>query len=417
LNTTVSHDRSQSTCAPPPVVAAAVITPAPAADATVSFASLPIDERLQRAITTLGFTETTAVQAAVFAPVLAGADVIAGAQTGTGKTIAFLLPMLQRMLSAPGRTGHTRALILAPTRELAQQIEDDVRGLARHTRLSGVSVYGGVGMRPQARALRDGVDIVVATPGRLLDHIRSGQSRFTQVQMLVLDEADRMLDMGFWPDVQRIVAALPATRQTLLFSATTSSDVVKAAKQLMKDPQSIQIGQATGLSGAITHTKHEVRADQKQSWLDGFLKSTPGHALVFVRTKHRADRITRRLEEAGIRCAPLHGNRSQGQRSAAVESFKAGHVRVLVATDVAARGLDVDDIKHVINFEVPVTSDAYVHRVGRTGRASASGTAVTLVAPEEAGALRALERTLKLRLAPHAGGAVLTHAQVSTARR
>ncbi len=377
---------------PPPVFESAPFDASP-----VDFATFDLDARLARAITDLGFTQTTPVQSAVFPTVAAGDDLIACAQTGTGKTVAFLLPSLQRLLATPaGRRGH-RALILAPTRELAVQIEDDVRSLVKHTRLSGVTVCGGMSMGLQARALRAGVDIVVATPGRLLDHITNGMAKFDQLSVLVLDEADRMVDMGFWPDVRRIVETLPADRQTLLFSATTSHDVMKAAKDIMRAPKMMQVGKIGGLASRITHVSHHLPTDAKAGWLDTFLAKTPQHALVFVRTRHRADRLVQTLAARGHRCAPLHANRTQRERLDAVQGFKSGHVRVLVATDIAARGLDVDGIGHVINFEPPATVDAYVHRVGRTGRAEATGTAVTLVAPDERGAMRAIERALKLQ--------------------
>jgi len=367
----------------------------------VAFSTLNLDPRLARAIAEYGFATTTPVQSAVYPTVLAGTDLVGCAQTGTGKTIAFLLPVLQRLLGQAGqvRAQHgrvTRLLVLAPTRELAAQIEEDARTLTKHAPLATVAVYGGVGTTPQARALRAGIDIVVATPGRLLDHIRAGAARFTHLDTLVLDEADRMLDMGFWPDVMRIVAALPTTRQTLLFSATTSADVMKAAARIMRDPQVIQVGRTGGLATTITHVRHEMTHDQKLAWLTRFLTRTGGKALVFVRTKHRADRLVRRLETSQIRCAALHANRSQNQRAAAVEGFGSGRVDVLVATDIAARGLDIEQVAHVINFEVPQTPDAYVHRVGRTGRAEATGTAITLVDPEERGTMRTIERTLNL---------------------
>jgi ATP-dependent RNA helicase RhlE len=367
----------------------------------VEFSTLNLDPRLARAITDLGFTQTTPVQSAVFPTVAQGGDLIACAQTGTGKTVAFLLPLLQRLLSTPpdGRRG-TRVMILAPTRELAVQIEDDVRSLVRHTNISGVTVCGGMSMSGQARALRAGVDIVVATPGRLIDHISRQIGNFDLLEVLVLDEADRMVDMGFWPDVQRIVAALPESRQTLLFSATTSRDVMKAAKDIMRAPKMMQVGRSGGLASSITHISHHLSSDAKTGWVDHFLSKTKQHALVFVRTKHRADRLVQALSANGHLCAPLHANRTQNERYAAVEGFKSGKFRVLVATDIAARGLDVDGIGHVINFEPPATVDAYVHRVGRTGRADASGTAVTLVAPDERGAMKAIERALKLTTTP-----------------
>ena len=361
---------------------------------------------MARAIADLGFTQTTPIQSAVYPAALAGQDLVACAQTGTGKTVAFLLPVLQRLVTSSGRPQgrpQTRLLVLAPTRELAVQIEGDVRSLVRYTGLRGVTVCGGLGIGPQIRAFRAGVDIVVATPGRLMDHIRNGAATFDALEVLVLDEADRMLDMGFWPDVMRIVEELPTARQTLLFSATTSRDVVRAAAQIMKEPKLIQVGRTGGLASAITHVSHTMPSDAKATWLNAFLRSAKGQSLVFVRTKHRADRLATRLSADGHRTATLHANRSQGERMAAVRDFKDGRVTVLVATDIAARGIDVEGIGHVINFEVPPTADAYVHRVGRTGRAQATGTAVTLVAPDEVGTLRSIERSLKLRIAAPIG--------------
>jgi ATP-dependent RNA helicase RhlE len=375
----------------------------------VAFSSVNLDARLARAVADLGFTQTTPVQSAVFPAVLSGRDIVGCAQTGTGKTVAFLLPVLQRLLASSGRQAgrpQTRLLVLVPTRELAVQIEGDVQSLARHAGLRGVTVCGGAGMGPQIRGLRAGVDVVVATPGRLLDHIANGAAHFDALSTLVLDEADRMLDMGFWPDVQRILSTLPESRQTLLFSATMSPDVVKAARQIMREPKLIQVGRTGGLAPAITHVSHAMPSEAKATWLNAFLRSAKGRSLVFVRTKHRADRLARKLEADGHRCAPLHANRSHGQRMAAVQDFRSGRVTVLVATDIAARGIDVAAIGHVINFEVPATADAYVHRVGRTGRAKETGTAVTLVAPDEVAGLRSIERSLKLRI----GAGTASHA-------
>ncbi len=381
--------------APPPPV----FESAPHDDTPVAFDTLSLDPRLLRAIGDLGFTQTTPVQSAVFPAVVAGDDLVACAQTGTGKTVAFLLPVLQRLLGTAAATRRSaRLMILAPTRELALQISDDTRALTAHARLSGVTVCGGMSMGAQARALRAGVDIVVATPGRLIDHMTNGKVTFGAVEVLVLDEADRMVDMGFWPDVQRIVEQLPADRQTLLFSATTSRDVMKAASSIMRDAKLMQIGRAGGLANTITHVSHHIDGQAKAGWLNRFLTDTPRHALVFVRTKHRADRLAEALAAGGHKCAPLHSDRSQSQREAAVAGFKSGRYRVLVATDIAARGLDVDGIGHVINYEVPSTAETYVHRVGRTGRAEATGTAVTLVAPDERGTMRSIERALKLKI-------------------
>ena len=370
-------------------------------DATpVDFASLKLDPRVNRALGDLGFVRTTPIQSAVFQAVSEGRDLVGCAQTGTGKTAAFLLPIIERLLAGgEGRRGSTRVLVLAPTRELAVQIEEDFQGLAYHTGLSAVAVYGGVGASAQERGLRAPVDVVVATPGRLLDHMNSQAHRFSGLEVLVLDEADRMLDMGFWPSVRRIVAALPSSRQTLLFSATMTADVVDSASQIMRAPRMIQVGQS-GLATTITHVGHVVAADEKPAWLAGFLRKTSGPKLVFVRTKRGADRLARRLSAAGIRCAPLHADLSQGQRTAAVEGFRAGRFSALVATDIAARGLDIERIAHVINYDVPATVETYVHRVGRTGRAELAGTAVTLACPDEVDILRTIEQSLNVGLLP-----------------
>ncbi len=345
------------------------------------------------------------MQSAVYPHVLSGSDLVGCAQTGTGKTAAFLLPILQRLLGAQATNGNgahrtpgTRVLVLAPTRELAVQIEEDFLGLAYYTPLTGVSVYGGVSAGTQDRALRAGVDLVVATPGRLLDHLNSGAARFDNLEVLVLDEADRMLDMGFWPDIRRIISMLPNTRQTLLFSATMSDDVSKSAAQIMRDPKMIQIGHTGGLASTITHVGHVMASDQKIPWLASFLRRKPDPTIIFVRTKRWADRLARRLADRHIKCATLHADRTQAQRMQAIEGFKSGRYKVLVATDIAARGLDIDRIGHIVNYDVPTTVDTYVHRVGRTGRADAEGTAVTLATPDEVPALRAIERALKLNL-------------------
>lgn len=368
----------------------------------MAFESLELDARLLRGILDRGFTHTTPIQSAAIPLVLEGTDLIGCAQTGTGKTAAFLVPILQRLLQGrdPDRPAGTRVLVLAPTRELAVQIEEDFQGLAYHTPLSAVAVYGGVDAGPQERGLRAGMDVVVATPGRLIDHMTTCSTRFDALEVLVLDEADRMLDMGFWPSVRRIVSTLPAGRQTLFFSATMSDDVFHSALEIMRDPRMIQVGGQSGLAAAVTHTAHEVHAAEKAAWLAKFLKRTSQTALVFTRTKRGADRVAQRLAAAGIRCAALHADRTQSQRTAAVEGFRAGRYTTLVATDLAARGLDIDGIGHVVNFDVPDSPDAYVHRVGRTGRADATGVALTLVAPEEAGAFRALEQALNLTVAP-----------------
>jgi ATP-dependent RNA helicase RhlE len=368
----------------------------------VPFSTLGLDPALLRGVTDLGFVETRPVQSAVLPFALAGHDVIVSAETGTGKTAAFVLPILQQLLhdAAGGQpvTG-TRALILAPTRELAVQIEDTIQGLVYHSDLSSAAVYGGVPMDPQDRALRAGVNIIVATPGRLMDHMRSNVPDFSHLEVLVLDEADRMMDMGFWPDVQKIVAALPpGPRQTLLFSATMPDEVVKLAAAIVRDPKYIALGRAGGPARTITHAAHMVEWNDKPVWLAKFLKQEDSPTLVFVRTKIGADRLARKLGQLGVRAVALHGDRSQEQRSAAVEGFRSGRHRVLVATDIAARGLDIEGITHVVNYEVPATPEAYVHRVGRTGRDLTSGTALTLAAPEELRALRALEKSVGVQL-------------------
>jgi ATP-dependent RNA helicase RhlE len=290
-------------------------------------------------------------------------------------------------------------LVLAPTRELAAQIDTDFDGFAYETDLSSIAVYGGVGASAQVHALRAPADVVVATPGRLLDHLRSGETRFDGLEVLVLDEADRMLDMGFWPDVRRIVESLPPTRQTLFFSATMSDDVFRSAAQIMRDPRMIRIGgSSSGVASAITHHVHQVPSADKTAWLAAFLRRTGGSTLVFTRTKRGADRLSRRLGASGVRCAAIHGDLTQGQRTVAIEGFRAGRYTTLVATDIAARGLDIDGIRHVVNYDLPDGPDSYLHRVGRTGRADAVGTALTLIAAEEVRALRAIEQSLNIQL-------------------
>jgi len=370
--------------------------------APTEFLSLGLDDRLKQAVVDRGFVTTTPIQSAVYPGVLEGVDLVACAQTGTGKTLGFLLPIMQRLLGAGPNAGappKTRVLILAPTRELAVQIEDEFQGLAYHTNLSSVAVYGGVDASPQERGLRGAADIVVATPGRLLDHMGSNTANFEGLEVLVLDEADRMLDMGFWPSVRRIVSSLPVNRQTLLFSATMSEEVAQSARQIMRSPKIIRVGRVEGLASTIAHIGRVVPGHEKAAWLKGFLQRTRGTSLVFVRTKRGADKLARRLHADGIRCAALHADRTQSQRSAAMEGFKSGRYTTLIATDIAARGIDIDGIAHVVNYEVPQSVDAYVHRVGRTGRAEAAGTALTLVAPEELPALRSLEKSLQVSFA------------------
>jgi ATP-dependent RNA helicase RhlE len=374
--------------------------PSPFDPAPIPYDQLSLDERLLSGIRDLGWTETRPVQSGVIPLALAGSDVIACAETGTGKTAAFLVPILQRFLNEPPpQPPRTRALVLAPTRELAVQIEDQVQGLTYHTTVSSVAVFGGVPMDQQEFALRAGVDIVVATPGRLMDHMRHESVDYSGLEILVLDEADRMLDMGFWPDVQRILSALPARRQTLLFSATMPGEVLKLTQEFLHDPKYVQVGRRGGPAQTISHNVQTVAAGEKTQWLARWLREeATGPVLIFCRTKIGAEKLAGRLSGMGIRAASLHADRTQQQRMAAVEGFRTGTYPVLVATDVAARGLDIDGIAHVVNYEVPDTPEAYVHRVGRTGRAESTGNALTLVAPEEVRALRALEKAVGVQL-------------------
>jgi ATP-dependent RNA helicase RhlE len=359
----------------------------------LSFDVLNLHASLSRAIHELGFEKPTEVQAQAVPQALAGRDLLASASTGSGKTAAFLLPILQRMLLAPGRG--TRALVLSPTRELAQQIADDAFDLARHTRLRVAAVYGGVAMGPQERALRDGVELVVATPGRLLDHLRSGTAKFPGLEVLVLDEADRMLDMGFLPDVRRVLAALPKQRQTLFFSATMPAPIAALAGEMLRDPAVIRLVRDARPAATIAQSVFLVDQDRKAELLAALLeRGDVDDALVFTRTKHRADRLTRYLTARKVSAERIHGNRSQRQRTEALERFRSGRYRVLVATDVAARGIDVEQLGHVVNFDVPAVPEDYVHRVGRTGRAEATGDAFTFVSPQEVADLRRIERAI-----------------------
>jgi ATP-dependent RNA helicase RhlE len=374
----------------------------------VPFTALGLDTRLLEGVRDLGFVDTRPIQTAVIPLALRGQDLIACAQTGTGKTAAFVVPTLQRLLLderdpekvALRAAGKSRVLVLAPTRELAVQIEDEIHGLSYHTSVTSAAVYGGVEMGAQERALKAGVDIIVATPGRLMDHMRQQNADLSGIELLVLDEADRMMDMGFWPDVRRIVAALPpsSARQTLLFSATMPNEVVRDAFEITRDAKYVQVGQRSAPAQGITHKVEPVAHSHKVEWLIDHLRRPEGPVLIFTRTKIGADRLARRLAAAGVRCAALHADRSQDQRRVAVEGFKSGKYKVLVATDIAARGLDIDAIHTVINYEVPDAADTYVHRVGRTGRADEVGQAITLVAPDERRALAFLAKSVGLQL-------------------
>jgi len=353
---------------------------------------------LLRGIHDLGFIRPTPIQGQAIPAVLAGRDVIGCAQTGTGKTAAFVLPILHRLLQHKGR-GHVRALIVAPTRELALQSMEHLKALSRYVHLKGAAIFGGVPMPPQIRALSDGIDIVSATPGRLLDHIYSGRIDFIDLQVLVLDEADRMLDMGFLPDIKKILRLLPPQRQNLLFSATMPPEIMQLAHQIMKHPIAIQVGQrstpAVGIRQAVYPVPRHLKSDLLLDLLRGQGMTS---VLVFTRTKHYADRLSQKLLHQGVKVSVMHGNRSQSQRMHALEQFRRGRSQVMVATDIAARGIDVEDITHVINYDVPNTPDDYIHRIGRTARAEATGDAFTLMSKDEEPLLEAVERMLNKTL-------------------
>ncbi len=355
------------------------------------FRALGLGPNLFKAVQEAGYTEPTPIQTAAIPQILAGHDLIGIAQTGTGKTAAFTLPILSRMEATPRRG--TRTLVLAPTRELVVQIEENVSAYARYLPLDVATVFGGVGERPQIQALRSGVDIVIATPGRLLDLMGQRCANFSGLQYLVLDEADRMLDMGFLPSIRQIIGALPAKRQTLLFSATLSKEIEALTHEFQRAPKVVQIGRRANPAETVTQFVYEVPQHLKQSLLVHLLRGPDMEmVLVFSRTKHGADKIARRLEQAGIKTATLHSNRSQNQRLRALKDFKNGTVRVLVATDIAARGIDVDGISHVVNYDFPMHAEDYVHRIGRTGRAQAVGDAISFVTPDDRAELRTLER-------------------------
>jgi len=347
------------------------------------FASLGLVPELVRAVFEEGYERPTPIQQETIPLALAGRDLIGSAQTGTGKTAAFMLPILQR-LSQNGRHHLLRALVLVPTRELAEQVLQSAKAYGRHLHLSAAAIYGGVGMEPQTKALARGVDIVVATPGRLLDHMERGHVDFTHVEVLVLDEADRMLDMGFAPDVRRILSALPEERQTLLFSATISPEVDALARKAMSGHASVEIGRRAQAAEGIEHVIVAVDKLQKKGALASILKAKPaGQTLIFTRTKYGADKLTTFLKREGIAANAIHGDKAQSHRTRTLDAFREGTAEILVATDIAARGIDVDGIRMVVNFDVPQDPETYVHRVGRTARAGARGLALTLLSPDE----------------------------------
>ena len=358
------------------------------------FQVLGLHPLILQAIQETGYTEPTPIQGAAIPEILKGNDLIGIAQTGTGKTAAFTLPLLHRLHSiVPARQNATRTLILAPTRELVVQIEENVRAYAKHLPISITKVFGGVSERPQIQALRSGAQMVIATPGRLLDLMSQRCADFSALEHLVLDEADRMLDMGFLPAIRRVVNALPKKRQTLMFSATLSKEIESLTHEFQRSPKVIQIGRRSNPAETVTQLVYEVPRHLKATLLCHLLDDpTMNMVLVFTRTKHGADRVARKLESLSIKTATLHSNRSQNQRLRALEDFRSGAVRVLIATDIAARGIDVDGISHVVNLDFPPQVEDYVHRIGRTGRAKAIGDAISFICQDDHGNLRALER-------------------------
>ena len=359
----------------------------------MSFHSLGLDARLVRAIDELGFANPTPIQSSAIPPALANRDLLACAMTGSGKTAAFMLPVLDRLLANPRRA--TCALVLTPTRELAAQIVEATEAFARHTPLKVAAIFGGVGHKPQEQAFRDKVDIIVACPGRLLDHFKESYGVLPDLEVLVLDEADRMLDMGFLPDLRRVLKHLPARRQTLFFSATMPPPIAQLSRELLREPVTIDVERqakpATGVEQALFPVPAHLKGELVKRLIE---QEQVTDAIVFTRTKHRADRLAKQLNAAGITAERIHGNRSQAQRIAALAGFKEGKFRVLVATDIAARGIDISELGHVFNFDVPEVPEDYIHRVGRTARAGATGRALTLFAPDEAAEIRAIERAV-----------------------
>ncbi len=362
----------------------------------MSFDRLGLSPELLRAVASQGYTEPTPVQSQAIPLVLEGRDVLAGAQTGTGKTAAFVLPLIQRLhASRPSGPRAIRALILTPTRELALQVEESVRTYGAQNPIRSTTIYGGVGFDPQVRALRAGPEIVVATPGRLLDHLGQRTIDLSRVEILVLDEADRMLDMGFIRDIRKVLAVLPARRQNLLFSATFSNEIRRLADGLLDNPASVQVTPRNTPTELVTHVVHMVDRERKRELLSHLVTSGRiDQALVFTRTKHGANRLAQQLDKDGITATAIHGNKSQPQRVRALADFKAGRFAILVATEVAARGLDIEALPHVVNFELPMVPEDYVHRIGRTGRAGIDGDAVSLVCVDELKLLNDIERVL-----------------------
>jgi ATP-dependent RNA helicase RhlE len=361
-------------------------------EVSVGFSQFKLHPHISAGIKALGYQTPTPIQTQAIPPILQGKDVMGLAQTGTGKTAAFALPILERLSQGP--RGRVRALIIAPTRELAEQINDSIIALGRQTKLKSVTIYGGVGLNPQIQKLRAGVEIIVACPGRLLDHLNQGTINLSGVEVLVLDEADRMFDMGFLPDIRKILKHVPAKRQTLMFSATMPDDIRKLAHDVLHAPVTVQVGH-TAPANTVSHALYPVPQHLKTGLLLEILKHTDtGSVLIFTRTKHRAKRVGQQLEKAGYKAASLQGNLSQNKRQAALDGFRDGSHQILVATDIAARGIDVSLISHVINYDMPDTADAYTHRIGRTGRAAKTGDAFTFVTREDEDMVRSIERVL-----------------------
>jgi ATP-dependent RNA helicase RhlE len=366
-------------------------------DVFLSFSSLQLHPSLQQGLKELGFPRPTPIQEKAIPAAIEGRDVLACAMTGSGKTAAFLLPILHQLLEKP--RGTTRALVLAPTRELAAQVLESLESFAVHTPITGAAIFGGVGMGPQERAFRTGVDVLIATPGRLLDHLKAPYASLANIEFLVFDEADRMLDMGFLPDIRRVLKHVPAKRQTLFFSATMPGPIGQLAKELLRDPVNIDLERRSAPAVGITQAIYPVAQELKTSLFMSLLeRGDMKEALVFTRTKHRANRLAEQLVKRGISAERIHGNRSQTARTAALAGFKNGTIRVLVATDIAARGIDIEALGHVVNFDVPTAPEDYIHRVGRTARAELTGEAFTLVAPDEEGELRDIEKAIGKRL-------------------
>jgi ATP-dependent RNA helicase RhlE len=363
------------------------------------FSTLGLSAELTRAVAEQGYTRPTPVQLRAIPAILSRRDVLAGAQTGTGKTAAFTLPMLHLLSTSGGRHGSPRCLVLTPTRELAAQVGESVRTYGRHLTLRSMQIFGGVGMGAQVAQLRRGVDIVVATPGRLLDHAGQRNVDLSTIELLVLDEADRMLDMGFIHDIRRVIKLLPRRRQNLLFSATYSHEIERLARGLLDDPVRVEVARRNTAAATVEQLVHPVAKGRKRALLSHLIRSGEWRqVLVFTRTKHGANRLAHQLERDGITVAAIHGNKSQGARTRALADFKRGAVRTLVATDIAARGLDIDRLPHVVNFELPHVPEDYVHRIGRTGRAGSEGTAISLVGDDELGLLSGIERLLDRRI-------------------